>query len=117
VLSAALVLLVGAWTLVHDSLGGPRSTSRALRPQTRAAATGAFGYFTCLQAMLDREVPHGATVLAVAKDDATYQRLVELATPWARVTANPSAAQLTLRLAPAGTAAGCGGTQVVVETK
>lgn len=104
------VVAAGSVTLGRGAeLGADRTLDR-WNPQIRRASAHELAFHRCRED-LRAGVPNGVRVAVDAPDDATYQRLVEVLTPWARVVAR---AEAVLAVGQTGDPDGCGGVGVTV---
>jgi hypothetical protein len=113
-LLALVALVIGGWALTHAAVSGVRRTAKNFAPSTLRQERATFGFFNCVETQIRSVVHSGDAVFVDAKDDATFQRLTELATPWAHLVTDRSRARLIISLRPYTGRGSCGGNAVMV---
>jgi hypothetical protein len=95
VIAAVAVVTLGLGIRQDLQLNSTLLTRSAIR-----SATAADGQVTCLFRALRRELPKGATFYDSSANVTHFQRLAELATPWAVPEQNPAAARWRVDIVP-----------------
>ena len=82
---AFAVVVAGGGLIAVRSVESARGVPRVLEPAVRAGAEDYYDHYRCLERQLDRKVRRWARLFVVADGDESYQRLVEISTPRARL--------------------------------
>ena len=112
---ALAVVVAGGGLIVVRSVESARVVPRVLEPAVRAEVEDYYDHFRCLEQQLDRHVRPGARLLVVADDPESYQRLVEIATPRARLVESRRSATAVASFARTTTEPSCDGWKVEVR--
>jgi len=112
---AFAVVVAGGGLIAVRSVESARAVPRVLEPAFRAGAEDSYDLYRCLERQLDRQVPHGARVFVVDDSLESYQRLVEIATPRARLVESRRSATAVASFARTPTEPSCDGWRVEVR--
>ena len=113
---AAMVVATGGYGLAHAAGRGLTKTASTFSSPTLRSERAQWQYFDCLQRELHDVVPRNVDVFVSDTNDASYVRLTELATPWARPVTVQSQAGLVISFGTGPAPPHCSGVTVVTRS-
>jgi hypothetical protein len=111
------VVVAGGGLIIVRSVESARGVPRVLEPAVRAGAEDYYDHYHCLERQFVRRVRPGTRLFVVNDSDESYQRLVEIATPRARLVGSRRSATAVASFARTTTGPSCDGWKVEVRRR